>query len=69
MLDLGPEVHTDLVLMKLSRGGADATVIREFNVDKKAFVSENAFNVGEAKTSIGYKSRDIVLIGTDTGTF
>eukprot|EP00729_Bicosta_minor_P001270 gene1270-30262_t len=67
VLDLGPEVHTDLVLMKLSRGGADATVIREFNVDKKAFVSENAFNVGEAKTSIGYKSRDIVLIGTDTG--
>ena len=45
----------------------DATVIKEFNLDTKQFVSENSFNVDEAKTSIGYKSRDVVLIGTDTG--
>eukprot|EP00039_Didymoeca_costata_P024962 m.11957 g.11957 ORF g.11957 m.11957 type:complete len:708 (+) comp4563_c0_seq2:125-2248(+) len=63
--DLGPDVHTDLVLLRLSRGGADAVVVREFNVDKKEFVTENAFFLPEAKSSVCYKSRDVLLVGTD----
>jgi hypothetical protein len=35
VLDLGPDEPHDIALLKLSRGGADATVIREFNLVTK----------------------------------
>ena len=38
VLDEGPGVRTDRVILSLSRGGSDATVAREFDLDKKAFV-------------------------------
>jgi prolyl oligopeptidase len=38
VLDEGPDVRTDRVMLKLSRGGADATEVREFDLDKKRFV-------------------------------
>lgn len=56
----------DRVLLSLSRGGADAVVVREFDVTTKSFV-EGGFYVPEAKTRIGWRDRDSVFIGTDTG--
>ena len=35
VLDLGPDEPHDIALLKLSRGGADATVVREFNLVSK----------------------------------
>jgi len=51
-------------LVALSRGGADATVIREYDLAKKAFV-DGGFSVPEAKTSISWKDQDTVFIGTE----
>ncbi|CAJ1439539.1 unnamed protein product [Effrenium voratum] len=68
-INLGPEEKHDICLLSLSPGGSDAEVIREFNVDKKAFVppEEGGFTIKECKTNVSYKSRDVVLVGTDTG--
>jgi prolyl oligopeptidase len=55
-----------LGLIKLSRGGADATVVREFDLDARAFVEEGFF-VPEAKTMIGWIDQDSVYVGTDFG--
>ncbi|GAB3723010.1 prolyl oligopeptidase family serine peptidase [Amycolatopsis oliviviridis] len=62
---LRPGYHRALV--ELSRGGADATVVREFDLDERRFV-EDGFFVPEAKTRIGWIDRDRVYIGTDFGT-
>ncbi len=56
----------DRVLLSLSRGGADATVTREFDVTTKSFVPEG-FVLPEAKTSIAWRDRDSVFVGTDLG--
>lgn len=53
-------------LLQLSRGGADATVVREFDLDAGAFV-EGGFALPEAKTDISWLDADTVLVGTDTG--
>lgn len=57
----------DLALVKLSRGGADATVIREFDLESRTFVQDSPFTVPEAKTDVSWLDRDTLLIGTDTG--
>lgn len=57
----------DLSLVKLSRGGADATVIREFDLETRTFVDTDPFTVAEAKTDVSWLDRDTLLIGTDTG--
>eukprot|EP00440_Ansanella_granifera_P033074 gb/GFBE01035886.1/.p1 GENE.gb/GFBE01035886.1/~~gb/GFBE01035886.1/.p1 ORF type:complete len:698 (+),score=148.88 gb/GFBE01035886.1/:1-2094(+) len=69
LLDEGPEAKHDICLVKLSPGGSDADVVREFNLVKKEFVpeSEGGFRVGACKSRVCYKSRDVLLIGTDTG--
>ncbi|HET6287302.1 MAG TPA: prolyl oligopeptidase family serine peptidase, partial [Amycolatopsis sp.] len=54
-------------LVELSRGGADATVVREFDLEERRFV-EDGFFVPEAKTRIGWIDRDRVYVGTDFGT-
>lgn len=56
----------DRVLLSLSRGGADATVIREFDVTTKSFVADG-FMLPEAKTRIAWRDRDSVFVGTDLG--
>ncbi|MEI6891338.1 MAG: prolyl oligopeptidase family serine peptidase [Pontiella sp.] len=56
----------DLALLKLSRGGGDAVVIREFNLEKKAFVKDG-FQLEEAKTRVSWLDRDTLLVGTDFG--
>jgi prolyl oligopeptidase len=56
----------DLCMISLSRGGADASVIREFDPQKKAFV-EGGFALPEAKTDVAWKDHDTLLVGTDFG--
>ncbi|WP_173868315.1 prolyl oligopeptidase family protein [Streptomyces albus subsp. chlorinus] len=53
-------------LVKLSRDGADATVVREFDMAKRRFV-EGGFRLPEAKSSVGWIDEDHVFVGTDTG--
>ena len=61
---LGPEYRRCLI--SLSRGGADATVVREFDTLSKQFV-DNGFKVPEAKTRIEWIDADSVYIGSDFG--
>jgi prolyl oligopeptidase len=53
-------------LLSLSRGGADAVVVREFDLGGRAFVPDG-FTVAEAKTQVSWIDDDHVWIGTDTG--
>ena len=55
-----------LCALYLSRGGADAVVIREFDVEDKAFV-EDGFVVSEAKSQLSWMDEDAVYIETDFG--
>ena len=61
---LGPQHERCLV--KLSRGGADASVVREFNSVSKRFVT-GGFALPEAKTDIVWIDADTVYVGTDFG--
>jgi prolyl oligopeptidase len=61
---LKPEYR--LCLVSLSRGGADATVVREFDLEAKAFV-EKGFFLPEAKTGAGWLDADSLHVGTDFG--
>ena len=55
-------------LISLSRGGADATVIREFDLDSRTFVTgEDAFELSEAKSSMGWIDADTVYVESDFG--
>jgi prolyl oligopeptidase len=56
----------DRALLGLSRGGADATVIREFDLKKKVFVP-NGFMLPEAKSRVDWRNRDTLYVGTDFG--
>ncbi|MFD1620057.1 prolyl oligopeptidase family serine peptidase [Thalassotalea marina] len=53
-------------LLSLSRGGADATVVREFDMTTKAFVKDG-FTLPEAKSAISWKDENSVFVGTDFG--
>jgi prolyl oligopeptidase len=53
-------------LVSLSRGGADAAVVREFDMAARVFVTAG-FELPEAKTQIGWQDPDTVLVGTDFG--
>ncbi|MBN2359870.1 MAG: S9 family peptidase [Deltaproteobacteria bacterium] len=53
-------------LISLSRGGADAAVVREFDTVKKTFV-EGGFTLPEAKSSVAWKDLDTIYVGTDFG--
>ncbi|WP_019972232.1 prolyl oligopeptidase family protein [Mycobacterium sp. 141] len=65
----GPEViepeHT-LALISLSRGGADATVVREFDMRTKQFVA-GGFELPEAKSSVSWEDENTLLVCTDFG--
>ena len=58
-----------LALVTLSRGGADATVVREFDLDSRTFrgPEDGGFALPEAKTDIGWIDADTVFVGTDFG--
>jgi prolyl oligopeptidase len=53
-------------LVSLSRGGADAKVVREFDLRARRFV-DGGFAVPEAKTDIEWIDQDTVYIGSDFG--
>jgi prolyl oligopeptidase len=61
---LGPDYR--MCLVSLSRGGADASVVREFDAVTKQFVA-GGFSVPEAKSSVEWINADTVYIGTDFG--
>ena len=50
------EPDFDLALIELSRGGADATVVREFDVDERQFVADG-FALPEAKSGTSWQDR------------
>ncbi len=52
--------------MSLSRGGSDASVVREFDVVTKTFV-EGGFVVPEAKSNVSWIDADTIFVGTDFG--
>ncbi|WP_072690674.1 prolyl oligopeptidase family serine peptidase [Rhodococcus marinonascens] len=55
-------------LLSFSRGGADASVVREFDLETREFVvGDHAFGLPEAKTSISWIDEDTVYVGTDFG--
>lgn len=56
----------DRYLVRLSRGGGDAVVVREFDAKSKTWV-EGGFELPEAKSQLGWKDRDTVWVGTDFG--
>jgi prolyl oligopeptidase len=55
--------NRDLALINLSRGGADATVTREFDMQTRQFV-ENGFQRPEAKGGLQWIDRDHVFVFT-----
>ena len=61
---LGPDYRRCLV--SLSRGGADATVVREFDVVDKHFITDG-FTLPEAKTEVEWIDANTVFVGTDFG--
>jgi prolyl oligopeptidase len=61
---LPPEFRRCLV--RLSRGGADAVEVREFDTQSRAFVPDG-FRVSEAKQSLAWVDENNVLIAGDFG--
>lgn len=56
----------DRALVRLSRGGADAVVVREFDLAERTFV-DAGFSLPEAKSDVSWLDRDSLLVGTDLG--
>jgi prolyl oligopeptidase len=53
-------------LLSLSRGGADAVVVREFDLVDKTFVA-GGFQLPEAKSQVAWIDADTLFVGTDFG--
>jgi prolyl oligopeptidase len=53
-------------LLNLSRGGADATVVREFDTAAGGFVADG-FTLPEAKSQVSWMDQDTLFVGTDFG--
>lgn len=56
----------ELALVTLSRGGADAGVVREFNIKTKEFVVDG-FSLPESKGGMNWIDRNNVFVQTDFG--
>jgi prolyl oligopeptidase len=61
---LRPEYR--LALVELSRGGADAAVVREFDLETRSFV-DGGFELPEAKSYVSWIDADRIFVGTDFG--
>ncbi len=55
-----------LALVQLSRGGADAGVVREYDLEQRRFV-DGGFSLPEAKSEVGWIDADHIYVGTDFG--
>lgn len=53
-------------LVNLSKGGGDAVVVKEFDVNKKEFI-ENGFSLGESKGSVRYIDENTLFVSSDFG--
>ena len=53
-------------MIRLSRGGKDASVYREFDIPSKSFVKDG-FDLKEAKSAVGWIDKDTLFVGTDFG--
>ncbi|MGE2832912.1 prolyl oligopeptidase family serine peptidase [Mycobacterium sp. SMC-4] len=53
-------------LVSLSRGGSDAAVVREFDMESRRFVADG-FELPEAKSQVAWADHDTLLVGTDFG--
>ena len=64
---LGPRYQR--CILSLSRGGADATVKREFDLNSKRFIDakDGGFTLPEAKSQLDWIDRDTVYVATDFG--
>ncbi len=60
-----PRVH-DRALVGLSRGGGDASVVREFDLGSRRFVP-GGFELPEAKSGVAWLDRDTVLLSSALG--
>ena len=56
----------DRCLIQLSRGGADAVVVREFDLAKKSFVKDG-FSLAESKMSVSWAGKDRLFVATNFG--
>jgi prolyl oligopeptidase len=56
----------DRCLVFLSRGGADAKVVREFDLTNRTFIA-GGFFLPEAKSDVAWRNRDTLYVGTDFG--
>ncbi|MCG6189936.1 prolyl oligopeptidase family serine peptidase [Maribellus maritimus] len=56
----------DKFLISLSKGGGDAVVIKEFDVQTKSFV-ENGFYIPEAKGNASWIDKNTLMVSTDFG--
>jgi prolyl oligopeptidase len=61
---LKPEYERCLV--QLSRGGADADVVREFDLEAKTFLKDGFF-LPESKNAVGWLDANTLYVGTDFG--
>ncbi len=61
-------LHSDpsRCLLRLSDGGKDAVVVREFDLESKTFI-EDGFLVAEGKTNVDWLDADTLIVGTDFG--
>jgi len=53
-------------LLSLSRGGADADVVREFDLGTRQFITDG-FTLPEAKSSLAWRDENTVFVGTAFG--
>lgn len=53
-------------LVEFTRGGGDTTVVREFDMETRQFVSDG-FILPEAKHDVSWLDEDTLLVGTDFG--
>eukprot|EP01037_Dinobryon_pediforme_P006653 gene6653-6723_t len=60
-----PETR-DRTIMRFSRGGGDAAVLREFDLTTKTFVTDG-FTLPEAKSAITWFDRDTLLLSSALG--
>lgn len=56
----------DKYLVSLSKGGGDAVIVKEYDVNKKSFV-ENGFSLPEAKGSVSYWDENTLIVSTNFG--
>lgn len=63
---LDPYSMTGRCLVRLSDGGKDASISREFDLDTRQFVADG-FVIPEAKHDATWKNRDTLLVATDWG--